>query len=911
MAHTPAADDANLAALLANPQQAVSLFATLFDKASLSMQIFAADGTCVYANPAWSAIWGTPVELVRGYNVLRDPQAVQVGLAESLKRVFAGESIDIPPTFYDPRQLPGNPPGRARWCSAHASVVCDETGRMLWVMMTHEDMTAMIEKEMDLAEKEALYATVFEQSPMSIQIYEADGRIWRVNPACERLWNISAAVVSGYDIFQDRQLSKLGIMGDVERAFAGDQVFIDSQAYHVSQNADPEEPDRVFWLRTYFYPLRDREGAVTHVVVLHEDVSAQVAAERSGVEHADLFRAAFEQSNDAIFLHDQEGRVINTNQRAAQLFGLSATDLETFRISELHPPHTREYAATQVEKMMQQGHVRFEVPMLRWDGQEFPAEISGTIIDVGERKLVLGVVRDKSDDYEREQRIRLLASAVEHSPASLLILDTTQRVVFANNGAATLFGRSAADLTGSRQADVPGRWPAEITRPAAESVLDSDWEWHDETPAEVIDPDGQGTTSRILQRSIAPVFNGAGVVTNFICIDIDVTVAKKRKEKQEHVQRLESLGVLAGGIAHDFNNLLTAIIGHASLARMETGPLDPCVSHLGAIEETSQRAADLCQQMLAYSGKGRFVVQPIDLSDLVREMVRLIEVSIHKSVTVRYDLMADLPAIEADVAQMRQVIMNLVINASEAIGEKNGDVFIVTGTMEADAAYLQESYVQEEALAPGRYVFLEVSDTGCGMDEETRRRLFEPFFTTKFTGRGLGMSAILGIVRGHAGAVKIYSEPGRGAAFKVLFPATDMAPVPLGPSSDPDPDFKGTGTILVVDDEEAIRNLAIKILQRGGYDVVVAADGLEAIDQLRAHGDEITCVLLDMTMPRMSGEEAFSELRRIRPDLKVVLTSGHNEQTATQRFTGRDLAGFIQKPYLPQSLLAKLAEVIG
>jgi len=237
----------------------------------------------------------------------------------------------------------------------------------------------------------------------------------------------------------------------------------------------------------------------------------------------------------------------------------------------------------------------------------------------------------------------------------------------------------------------------------------------------------------------------------------------------EHTQRLESLGVLAGGIAHDFNNLLTAILGNAGLARRRTPENSPITANLKHIEDASERAADLCKQMLAYSGKGKFIVIPINLSTLITDITKLLSISITKNVSLRTDLDAALPAIEADKAQMQQVIMNLVINASEAIAEDNGNIVIHTGVMDADASYLQTTHI-DDPLPSGSYVFMEISDDGCGMDQQTQKKLFDPFFTTKFAGRGLGMSAILGIVRGHRGAIKVYSEAGKGTTFKVLFP---------------------------------------------------------------------------------------------------------------------------------------------
>ena len=381
----------------------------------------------------------------------------------------------------------------------------------------------------------------------------------------------------------------------------------------------------------------------------------------------------------------------------------------------------------------------------------------------------------------------------------------------------------------------------------------------------------------------------------------DITEEQRLKEQMGHAQRLESLGVLAGGIAHDFNNLLTAIMGNSGLARSKLQPASPANEHLLRIEGSTRRAADLCKQMLAYSGKGEFIIQPLNLTSIVEEMLDLLQVSIAKDVILKFDLARSLPAIEADASQLQQVIMNLVINASEAIENKSGVISVATGAMHADARYLSETWL-DEGLAEGHYAYLEISDTGCGMNKATMAKIFDPFFTTKFTGRGLGMSAILGIVRGHKGAVKVYSEPGRGTTFKVLLPITELSVIESETAPDKLAEWQGRGSVLVVDDEETIREVAGLMLEDMGFDVLLAENGLVAIDLYRLHQTEIVTVLLDMTMPKMNGEETFRELRRINPDVTVILSSGYNEQDATQHFLGKGLAAFIQKPYAPEDL---------
>ncbi|HMO53776.1 MAG TPA: response regulator, partial [Tepidiformaceae bacterium] len=297
---------------------------------------------------------------------------------------------------------------------------------------------------------------------------------------------------------------------------------------------------------------------------------------------------------------------------------------------------------------------------------------------------------------------------------------------------------------------------------------------------------------------------------------------------------------------------------------------------------------------------------------LVEEMAHLLEVSVTKRAVLKYRFAPDLPAVEGDATQIRQVIMNLITNASDAIGERSGVISISTGLMQADRAYLASSYLDTD-LPEGDYVYLEVADTGDGMNETTRDRIFDPFFTTKFTGRGLGLAAVLGIVRGHHGTIKLYSEPGRGTTFKVLLPAAGAPGTAPSPAPSLAPAEEGPmtqHTVLVVDDDETVRSVTRRMLEHAGYTVLQAGDGIQALDAYRENPG-IDLVLLDMTMPHMDGEETFRELRRLSSDIRVVLTSGYNEQDATERFVGKGLAGFIQKPYRPAELLAKVAEVLA
>jgi two-component system cell cycle sensor histidine kinase/response regulator CckA len=509
-----------------------------------------------------------------------------------------------------------------------------------------------------------------------------------------------------------------------------------------------------------------------------------------------------------------------------------------------------------------------------------------------------------------EESSRRMRAILDNVPDHAWVKDAEGRFIAVNAALARALRRSPEDIIGRTDheffpADLAGQY-GDNDRAVMRGRIPQRFE------ERLVDARGRQFDVETIKT---PIFDADGAVVGTTGIARDVTDRKRAEEerrlleaKMRDAQKLESLGILAGGIAHDFNNLLMGILGNANLARLELAAESPALMTVSDIETAALRAAELTKQMLAYSGKGRFVIQRLDLSAVVREMTSLLGTVVSKKATLRLDLGASLPPIEADASQIRQVVMNLLTNASDALRDEPGLITITTGEVLADREYLAASFAEEE-LPEGRYVYFEVSDTGCGMEEATKARIFDPFFTTKFTGRGLGLAAVLGIVRGHAGTIRVYSEPGRGTTFKILFPAADAADE-VSVDAPPTTAWSGSGLILLVDDEETVRAVGRRMLERLGFRVAVAGNGRVALRVLEARAGEVTAVLLDMMMPEMSGEETFRELRRRYPSLPVVLSSGYNEQDATSRFVGRGLAGFIQKPYRVEELRETLRAVL-
>jgi PAS domain S-box-containing protein len=376
--------------------------------------------------------------------------------------------------------------------------------------------------------------------------------------------------------------------------------------------------------------------------------------------------------------------------------------------------------------------------------------------------------------------------------------------------------------------------------------------------------------------------------------------AEASEAQARHVQKLESIGVLAGGIAHDFNNLLHVVLGNADLARLQLPADAPAREHLDEVVRATQRAAELTQQLLAYSGRGAVETRYLDLSDEVRQMATLLRTAISKQAALVWDLTPDLPTISADPTQVRQIVMNLITNASDALGDAPGSITLRTGCTEDPRA----------GTGAHDFVFLEVGDTGCGMETGTLQRIFDPFFSTKFAGRGLGLAAVMGIVESHNGHIRIQTAPAEGTTFRILFPAVAGPGNAVLPRRSSGSDWRGHGTVLLAEDEEGVREVVGRMLERLGFHVLQAEDGITALEALEQHDLAVTAVLLDLSMPRMGGSETLRLIRERRPELPVILMSGYTEQEVASKLLDESsgAAGFLQKPFLPEDLTRVLRD---
>jgi PAS domain S-box-containing protein len=630
-----------------------------------------------------------------------------------------------------------------------------------------------------------------------------------------------------------------------------------------------------------------------------------------------------ENSPGAIYVKDVDGRYLAVNRRFSELHGRPREEFIGRSDFDLFPPEL----ATRVRKTDAQvlagaEPLEIEESFQLVDGthvnlvHKFPLiDATGAVHGVG--AIATDITERKRAEAEIRESRRQLESLLGQLPGMAFRFSNDGKLtpVYVSRGAAGLTGHTARDFLEKHISLEEIIHPDDRQR--VRTTIGAAVKKRRSFEVEYRLIDRTGREKWVLERGQG-IHDETGALLFIEGLAIDITQRKDAESEKLLVERrllegqkLESIGVLAGGIAHDFNNLLTGIIGNANLASLDLPAQSPVRTNLKQIEQASQRAAELCQQMLAYAGKGRFVVQPVELGALVKTTVPLLQASISKRAKLHFDLQADLPAVMSDPTQIRQIIMNLVLNASEALNERDGEISISTNLVHPAADWFDGA-----ALTPPEtnlnFVRLEVRDTGCGMSPETIAKIFEPFYTTKFTGRGLGLAAVLGIIRSHGGGLIVRSVVGKGSVFALFFPADSAQPVSQAPSrGTTNSPWKRSGRVLVVDDEPHVLKVSTSMLTNAGMTVESANDGYEALDLFRAKPESFDLVLLDMTMPRLSGEETLYLLREIRPGVRVLFMSGYNRREVVDSLPGRATLGFMQKPFTLQALRENLQYMLG
>ncbi|HTB16709.1 MAG TPA: PAS domain S-box protein, partial [Bryobacteraceae bacterium] len=666
-----------------------------------------------------------------------------------------------------------------------------------------------------------------------------------------------------------------------------------------------------------FVRWRLRAAAHRHAeleaIVAARDLSNRALAEKASLLRSseDRLRLLFQQAPAGIFLFDMDRRVTECNDQFLSILKSSREAVVGLHLETLHEPEIQPAIQTALEG--KQGcyegpctlatgfgcpwMVLSTVPL--WDENRQIKSGIGLAVDISERKRAEAALRESEERFRR---------VFEEGPLGLALVGKDYQFLKVNGALCQMLGYPEATLLQLSFADITHPDDLKTDLELADRLFRGEMPFY-QLRKRYVNKSGE-TIWISLTASL--IRDGDGQPIHGIAMIEDITEIKRNQEAGLARQKLESVGVLAGGIAHDFNNLLGGILAEAELGEADLTDGWSPVRGLHRIKEGAIRGAEIVRQLMIFAGQEQATpMEPVDLSLLVEEMLGLLNVSISKRAVLMTDLDQNLPAVRGNAPKIRQVVMNLVMNASEALGEHEGQIRVATSRVTVGPDPLINSTLH---LAPGEYVELKVSDTGCGMTDEVRARILDPFFTTKFAGRGLGLAVVQGVVRDHGGALEVDSAPGQGATFRVFLACTsEKAAGSLVAAGSPGAaqSVPRTQTILVVEDEEILRVPVSKALRNRGFSVLEASDGSSAMDLIRARAADIDVVLLDVTLPGLSSREILQEAGRIRPELKVILTSAYGEETVSALFAGLRVERFIRKPFGLGDLFRLLSDTLS
>ncbi len=817
-----------------------------------------------------------------------------------------------------------HPDGQVHWILALGKTIYAADGQAARMTGVCLDITESKLAEYTLRQSEEKLRIALDAAEMGTWIYTFDSQMCEYDERAQRLYGLSGP------LFHHDEQGVRGIVhpDDVKNMWQAVQ-----HACHDTSAGRYQAEYRIRrleggwrWLGVWGQ-IEFSETSTDRRPVRMVGASRDITPRKQAEEQLELHSLVLNQIHDKVTITDLDGIITYVNDAECQAMKKSLESLVGQSVIVAYGDDPQR-GATQddiIRTTLADEEWRGEVVNRAADGTDVVVDCRTCLVKAADGRPIAmcGIATDISERKKIEESLRaneeFRTNILNALSAHIAVLDQ-QGTIFAVNAAWERFARenseapAASTGVGVNYLDVcraaPGQYQqeAQAAVDGIVSVLQGrqsrfwmEYACHS--------PDAR----RWFLMQVTPLSTRAGGV---IVSHEDISERKRAEEEKLeierrllHAQKLESLGVLAGGIAHDFNNILAGIMGYADLAKVRLPESEPAREDIDVIKKAVQRAADLTRQMLAYSGVGKCVVESVNITQMLEDMRKLLDVSVSKKAVLNYRLAEQLPAIQADGSQIHQVILNLVVNASDALTDHNGVIAISTDKIQCRAADFADVACGAD-LPAGPYIMLEVADTGCGMDKQTLKRIFDPFFTTKFTGRGLGLAAVHGIVRGHKGAIRVVSQPGQGTTFQVLFPASDTpAPTPLAAAvASP---WRSSGMILVVDDEEIIRDSARRIIERVGFSVLTACDGEEAIELYQRHHDDIACVLLDLTMPKMNGEETLLAMRRIHPQVRAILTTGYSEEGTSGRFADLGLAGFLQKPYQLDAMVATLQKVLA
>lgn len=786
--------------------------------------------------------------------------------------------------------------GSYRWILAQASLLMGADGTPVRMVGSHIDITERIHAEQSLRRNEQVLRLFVEHSPAAIAMFDRDMRYIVASRRYLADYNLGDEDLTGrshYDVFPEmperwKLIHRRCIAGAVEKS---------------DEDPFPRLDGHTDWVRWEIRPWYESRNEIGGIILFSEVITQRKRSEEELRLSEQRFRSIFEDNLAVMLLIDPDsGAIVDANEAAVRFYGWTRERLLSMSVDQINTL-PRDVVIKEMNNARELRQVFFEFKHRQSDGVIRDVEVFASRIEIGGREFLHSIVHDVTERKKAEASLRLHATALHSAANAIVITDVEGTILTANPAFCALTGYEQEDVIGRKTSILnSGAQDAAFYRTMWETILLGKV-WRNELINRR--KDGSHYTE---EMTITPVFDDRGQVTHFIAIKQDITQQKALQLQVLQTQKVQSIGTLAGGIAHDFNNILGIIIGHAHMLKRVALDPERLSQNVDIMIRTSERGAALVKQLLTFARKSDVVFQTVLLNDLIREVVTLIQETFPKTITISTDLQRDLPVIAADSGQLHQVLINLCVNARDAM-PRGGELHISTRSVDG------ATVISRQPNANAReYVEIVVRDNGAGMDKATLQKIFEPFFTTKGIGKGtgLGLSVVYGIVQTHQGFIDVISEPGHGTGVTVYLPVEEeeLVDAPVQADSDAEIVPGGSETLLLVEDEESLRRLVQAVLQSKGYRVLTASNGEEAIETYLNHRNEISVVICDLGLPKLGGDEVFKKIRDANRDVKIIMASGFVDPKVKSELAGAGMKYFIQKPYVPDEVLRKIRQVI-
>ncbi len=783
------------------------------------------------------------------------------------------------------------------------NAMTDELHSLKGFVALMRDITGRRVAEAAMKESEERFRTLYENNTIGLYRTTPDGKIILANPALVQML--------GYDSLEELQSRDLKSQG-YEPAYPRSRFIntMNSQGEVRGLEAEWKRRDgSTLAVRESAKGIRDANGVLLYYDGTVEDITEHKQMEKE----ISMLASALRSINECVSITDFENTILFVNRSFVETYGWGESELIGQNISMVRSMNSNLELVRGILRETIENEWHGELINRRKDGSEFPIILSTTSLlgENGEPIALIGVASDITERKRTEESLQKseekFRELFDSAPIGYHEIDANGCIVDVNRTELEMLGYQRSEMVGKpvwQFAHDPERTRKRVIAKLSGKLPPTQ-------SAEQSYPRKDGTAFMILLEERL-LKDDSGRIFGIRTVMQDITVSKRAEEALRQAQKMESIGTLAGGIAHDFNNLLNVVLGQSSLALDKLPGENSARKNIDKSIKAAERAADLTRQLLAYSGKGKFLISVIDLNSIVNENVQMLGTAVPKTAQMQFELAHPSPYIRGDVGQIQQVIMNLIINAGEAIGTNSGIITVRTRHIEL-TQYDTEYWKHATApLAPATYAVLQVKDTGRGMKPEVLGRIFDPFFSTKFTGRGLGLSAVLGIVRGHQGGIRVSSEEGKGTEFEIVFPLVETPVASKSGEKKAAHVVNGEGkTVLLIDDEPTVLELLTDIFTEAKFTVIGALDPAEGIELFRQYQRDIVMVVLDYSMPGMNGRTVFEKLMKINKDAVVMLCTGYTEEEMKSAFGNSHPRDFIQKPYKPSELLEKVSSLLA